>query len=65
MPIWLMNTMVKTGLFKKWQAKKTQVICWYYKGKVGGGFTYWPDGEQYGHAIRGGADDRLRSRNAA
>lgn len=45
-PIWLMNTMVKTGLFKPWQAKKAQVISWYYKGKVGGGFTYWPDGPQ-------------------
>lgn len=45
-PIWLMNTMVKTGLFKQWQAKKAQVISWYYKGKVGGGFTYWPDGPQ-------------------
>ena len=43
-PIWLMNTMVKTGLFKHWQAKKAQVITWYYKGSVGGGFTYWPEG---------------------
>jgi len=43
-PIWLMNTMVKTGLFKHWQAKKAQVISWYYKGRVGGGFNYWPEG---------------------
>jgi len=43
-PIWLMNTMVKSGLFKRWQARKAQVIAWYYRGKVGGGFTYWPDG---------------------
>jgi hypothetical protein len=43
-PIWLMNIMVKTGLFKRWQARKAQVIAWYYKGRVGGGFTYWPDG---------------------
>ncbi|HEY4545341.1 MAG TPA: hypothetical protein VIG90_02800 [Pedomonas sp.] len=43
-PIWLMNTMTKTGLFERWRAKKAQVITWYYKGKVGGGFTYWPDG---------------------
>jgi len=43
-PIWLMNTMVKTGLFKHWQAKKAQVISWYYKGRIGGGFTYWPEG---------------------
>lgn len=43
-PIWLMNTMVKTGLFERWRAKKAQVIAWYYKGRTGGGFTYWPDG---------------------
>jgi hypothetical protein len=45
-PIWLMNTMTKTGLFTRWQAKKAQVIAWYYKGRIGGGFTYWPDGPQ-------------------
>ena len=45
-PVWLMNMMVKSGLFKRWQAKKAQVITWYYKGQVGGGFTYWPDGPQ-------------------
>ena len=45
-PIWLMNTMTKTGLFEPWRAKKAQVISWYYKGKVGGGFTYWPNGPQ-------------------
>ena len=43
-PIWLMNTMVKSGLFKRWQARKAQVITWYYRGSVGGGFVYWPDG---------------------
>jgi len=43
-PVWLMNTMSKSGLFKRWQARKAQVIAWYYKGRIGGGFTYWPDG---------------------
>ncbi|MBW2497754.1 MAG: hypothetical protein JRF61_10820 [Deltaproteobacteria bacterium] len=43
-PVWLMNIMVKTGLFRRWQARKAQVIAWYYKGRIGGGFTYWPDG---------------------
>jgi hypothetical protein len=43
-PIWLMNTMSKSGLFKRWQAKKAQVIAWYYQGRIGGGFTYWPEG---------------------
>lgn len=45
-PIWLMNMMVKSGLFNRWRAKKAQVIAWYYKGRVGGGFNYWPDGLQ-------------------
>ena len=43
-PIWLMNIMAKSGLFKRWQAKKAQVITWYYPGRIGGGFIYWPDG---------------------
>jgi hypothetical protein len=45
-PVWLMNMMVKSGLFRRWQARKAQVIAWYYKGRVGGGFNYWPDGPQ-------------------
>lgn len=45
-PVWLMNTMAKSGLFDHWKARKAQVIAWYYKGKIGGGFTYWPDGPQ-------------------
>jgi hypothetical protein len=43
-PVWVMNMMVKSGLFERWRAKKAQVITWYYKGRVGGGFNYWPDG---------------------
>lgn len=43
-PVWLMNMMVKTGLFERWRAKKAQVITWYYKGRMGGGFNYWPEG---------------------
>lgn len=43
-PIWLMNTMAKSGLFNRWIMKKAQVIAWYYKGNIGGGFTYWPEG---------------------
>jgi hypothetical protein len=43
-PVWLLNIMAKSGLFKQWQAKKAQVIAWYYKGRIGGSFTYWPDG---------------------
>jgi len=43
-PIWLLNTMGKSGLFQKWMLKKGQVIAWFYRGAIGGGFTYWPDG---------------------
>jgi len=45
-PVWVMNIMVKSGLFEHWRARKAQVIAWYYKGRVGGGFNYWPDGPQ-------------------
>jgi hypothetical protein len=43
-PVWLLNIMSKSGLFNHWRAKKAQVIAWYYKGRIGGGFTYWPEG---------------------
>lgn len=43
-PIWLMNTMTKSGLFQNWLMKKAQIIAWFYKGTIGGGFTYWPQG---------------------
>jgi hypothetical protein len=43
-PVWLLNVMAKSGLFEHWRTKKAQVITWYYKGRIGGGFTYWPDG---------------------
>jgi len=43
-PIWLMNIMGKSGLFRHWLNRKAQVITWFYRGAVGGGFTYWPDG---------------------
>ena len=45
-PSWLIGLMTKSGLFRQWQAKKAQVLTWYYKGQIGGGFTYWPDGPQ-------------------
>lgn len=43
-PIWLLQIMSKSGLFRRWQSKKAQVTCWFYKGSIGGGFNYWPDG---------------------
>lgn len=45
-PSWLIGLMTKSGLFRQWQSKKAQVLTWYYKGRIGGGFTYWPDGPQ-------------------
>ena len=36
--------MAKSGLFKQWQARKSQIVAWYYRGRIGGGFVYWPDG---------------------
>ncbi len=43
-PIWLLLIMAKSGLFQHWRSKKMQVTGWYYKGRIGGGFNYWPDG---------------------
>lgn len=43
-PVWLLNTMGKSGLFRRWLLKKAQVIAWFYRGGIGGGFTYWPGG---------------------
>ena len=43
-PIWLMNTMTKSGLFQKWILKKAQIVAWFFQGTIGGGFTYWPEG---------------------
>ncbi len=43
-PVWLLNIMGKSGLFKDYIRKMAQVITWYYQGSEGGGFTYWPDG---------------------
>lgn len=48
-PTWLLNTMCKSGLFERWRAKKAQVIAWYYRGRIGGGFHYWPDGPRGGY----------------
>jgi hypothetical protein len=42
-PVWLQNTMGKSGLFNDYLVKMGQVITWWYRGAPGG-FTYWPDG---------------------
>lgn len=43
-PLWLLLTMAKSCLFDRWRSKKGQVIAWYYKGAIGGGFNCWPNG---------------------
>lgn len=43
-PLWLLLTMAKSCLFSRWRSKKAQVIAWYYRGKIGGGFNCWPNG---------------------
>jgi hypothetical protein len=43
-PVWLLNTMGKSGLFTDYVRKMAQVITWFYEGSEGGGFTYWPEG---------------------
>jgi hypothetical protein len=42
-PVWLLNTMAKSGLFADHLVKMAQVITWWYLGP-NGTFTYWPDG---------------------
>ncbi len=42
-PVWLLATMLKSGLFERWYVPSVTVVSWYYEGE-GGGFTYWPDG---------------------
>jgi hypothetical protein len=43
-PTWLLSVMGKSGLFREFEIKMTEVITWFYRGGEGGGFTYWPDG---------------------
>lgn len=42
-PVWLQNTMAKSGLFTDYLVKMAQVITWWWLGEEGT-FTYWPDG---------------------
>jgi hypothetical protein len=36
--------MGKSGLFQEWAIKMAEVIVWFQKDGMDGGFTYWPDG---------------------
>ena len=42
-PVWLLATMLKSGLFDRWYVPSVTAVAWYYEGE-GGGFTYWPQG---------------------
>ncbi len=42
-PVWLLVTMLKSGLFERWYVPSVTGVAWYYHGE-GGGFTYWPNG---------------------
>jgi hypothetical protein len=42
-PVWLLATMLKSGLFDRWYVPSVTAVSGYYEGE-GGGFTYWPDG---------------------
>jgi len=43
-PTWLLSVMAKSGLFKDYLLKTSQVITWFYDSDIDGGFTYWPEG---------------------
>jgi hypothetical protein len=43
-PTWLLAVMGKSGLFRPWAIQMAEVIVWFQRDPVGGGFTYWPDG---------------------
>lgn len=42
-PVWLLVTMLRSGLFERWYVPMVTAVSWYYDGP-GGGFRYWPDG---------------------
>ncbi len=43
-PIWLLAIMTKSGLFDEWEVKTAQVLTYFARSDVDGGFTYWPQG---------------------
>ena len=42
-PVWLLVTMGRSGLFERWRVRIATAVAWFYEGE-GGGLTYWPDG---------------------
>lgn len=43
-PIWLLAIMSKCGLFDEWEVTSAQILTYFNKSDIDGGFTYWPDG---------------------
>ncbi len=42
-PVWLLVTMGRSGLFERWRVRIATAVAWFYAGE-GGALTYWPDG---------------------
>lgn len=42
-PVWLLVTMMKSGLFEEFYIPTATAVAWYYEGEAGG-FRYYPDG---------------------
>jgi hypothetical protein len=42
-PVWLLVTMGRSGLFERWRVRIATAVAWFYQGE-GGALTYWPDG---------------------
>jgi hypothetical protein len=42
-PVWLLVTMGRSGLFERWRLRIATAVAWFYEGE-GGALTYWPDG---------------------
>ncbi len=42
-PVWLLVTMGRSGLFERWRVHIATAVAWFYEGE-GGALTYWPDG---------------------
>lgn len=44
-PIWLLATMLKSGLFEPWYVRTATAVAWFYEGP-GGALRYWPEGPE-------------------
>lgn len=42
-PVWLLQAMGRSGLFRRWQIDQATAVSWFYEGEKGE-FDYWADG---------------------